>query len=521
MGHGAGGGRPDVPAGGRAAGSRWRRRPPGYHGDGRAERGGNDGLAHVPDAGVSGGARPASNAAATGVRPVPLPAEPAAAAARSPTRGPARTHGRGCRYCWRFVAGTAVTEGSRGQRLRVGRLPRAVRGASRPLPDKDGDPFRSSKRYMSPSEPQPWSAPPELLRGALVDDELDRFKRANLCAYAASRGYHLVRRESKDRGGSRASTASSLLMRHPVTNDKIVLRLDHDGHWTNFSVRDERDNGTIIDFVLRRGTSGLAGVREELRDWAGDLRATPPVPRGRTPTPDQVGRASVCDAYARARVVANDLYLNSRGIRPETLASFRFVGTWRVDIHGDLLFPHRDGVGPDSICGFERKNARFAGFSAGGRKAVWVSNLRDDDDKLVITEAVIDAFSYHQLHPNDRGALRQYLRLFRRASRDATSPRPSHPCRAAPRSWSQQTAISPATTWPKGSGVSPVTHEPCATDHHTVECPHVCRTAALANKGYRRHSHARRPRSRNRVASPPARRTRAPQPDPLIDNYGD
>ncbi len=84
------------------------------------------------------------------------------------------------------------------------------------------------------------------------------------------------------------------------------------------------------------------------------------------------------------------------------LASLRFVDTWRVDIHGDLLFRHRDGVGPESICGFERKNAHFAGFSAGGRKAVWVGNSKDDDDKLVITEAVIDAFSYHQLQPNER-----------------------------------------------------------------------------------------------------------------------
>jgi hypothetical protein len=191
-------------------------------------------------------------------------------------------------------------------------------------------------------------------------------------------------------------------MRHPATDDKIVVRLDRDGHWTYFSVRNDRDNGTIVDFVLRRRASNLAGVREELRAWAGDLRTMFPPARVRPSTADQDGRATVRDAYARARIVANDPYLNSRGIRPETLASRRFAGTWRIHGHGDLLFRHRDGVGAEGVCGFERKNAHFAGFSAGGRKAIWVSNSRDDDDKLVITEAVIDAFSYHQLQPDHR-----------------------------------------------------------------------------------------------------------------------
>ena len=236
-----------------------------------------------------------------------------------------------------------------------------------------------------------------------MDEELDRFKRIDLCAYASGRGYCLIRRETTRGGGTRGSTASSLLMRHPGTDDKIVVRLDRDGHWTYFSVRDDHDNGTIIDFALRRGASGLAHVREELRGWSGDLRA-PSAPRPvryRAMAPEAV-QATVRAAYARAKIVSNHLYLNSRGIRPETLADFRFVATWRMDDRGDLLFPHRDGVGPESICGFERKSAHFAGFSAGGRKAVWVSNSRDGDDKLVITEAVIDAFSYHQFQPDRR-----------------------------------------------------------------------------------------------------------------------
>lgn len=231
-----------------------------------------------------------------------------------------------------------------------------------------------------------------------MDLELDRFKRINLAEYAAGHGYRLVRREPTRSGGSRGSTSASLLLRHPTTDDKIVLRLDVDGHWTYFSVRDDRDNGTIIDFLQRRGVRDLATVREELRRWSGQTRELPPQ-RFRPPEPTRArDRAAVAETFERASIAANHPYLNSRGIRPETLASERFAGAWRVDAAGDLLFPHRDDRG---VCGFERKNARWAGFAAGGTKTVWTSNARAGDSKLVFTEAVIDAFSYHQLNPDE------------------------------------------------------------------------------------------------------------------------
>ena len=235
-----------------------------------------------------------------------------------------------------------------------------------------------------------------------MDEELDRFKRINLCDFAISRGYRLVRREVTRGGGSLGSTASSLLLRHAETDDKIVARIDRDGHWTYFSVRDDRDNGTIIDFVLRRGARSIETVREELRSWAGELRPPAAWFPLRSVSAKEGDRATVRALYERARSVPNHPYLNARGIRPETLTCTRFAGTWRVDDRGDLLFPHRDGPGPKDICGFERKNARFTAFSAGGTKTLWTSNARAGDSRVVITEAVIDAFSYHQLQPGER-----------------------------------------------------------------------------------------------------------------------
>jgi hypothetical protein len=236
---------------------------------------------------------------------------------------------------------------------------------------------------------------------AHMDEELDRFKRINFCEYAVGRGYRLIRREAARGGGSRGSTASSLLLRHSATDDKIVARLDGDGHWTYFSVRNDRDNGTIIDFVLRRGARTLSEARRELRTWAGEIRSPAFLPAVRT-KPVDADRTTIRQVFARASTVADHPYLNSRGLRPEMLTSTRFSGTWRVDTRGDLLFPHFDGSCPENLCGFERKSATFSGFSAGGRKTVWVSNMRPGDDALVITEAVIDAFSYHQLQPSER-----------------------------------------------------------------------------------------------------------------------
>src|ERR1022692_4958391 len=99
----------------------------------------------------------------------------------------------------------------------------------------------------------------------MYDDELDRFKRdIHLVQFAVDRyGYVRDRRES-----SRACH----VLRHEKSDDKIVVRQSPDGHWTYFSVRDGRDNGTIIDFLQERGTRGLRDVREELRRYLGSPR---------------------------------------------------------------------------------------------------------------------------------------------------------------------------------------------------------------------------------------------------------
>jgi hypothetical protein len=92
--------------------------------------------------------------------------------------------------------------------------------------------------------------------------------------------------------------------------------------------------------------------------------------------------------------LSSSVYLESRGIAKAIYTDRRFAQKIRVDDRGNLIFPHFDKAG---VCGFERKNHNFLGFCAGGKKGIWSSNRYATDHRLVVTEAVIDALSYHAL----------------------------------------------------------------------------------------------------------------------------
>jgi hypothetical protein len=103
----------------------------------------------------------------------------------------------------------------------------------------------------------------------MFDPELESFKTSiDLGAYAASRGYVLDRKES---------WRGSAVMRHP-DGDKVMIKRDADRHYVYFSVRDEADHGTIIDFVQHRLRLSLGNLRKELRPWIGKNAEVIPYP---------------------------------------------------------------------------------------------------------------------------------------------------------------------------------------------------------------------------------------------------
>ena len=189
------------------------------------------------------------------------------------------------------------------------------------------------------------------------DTELDVFKREiDLRQFAATLGYEMDRRES---------WRGSTVLR--CGGDKIVVKRNHNGHYVFFSVRDDRDNGTIIDFVQRRQHLNLGAVRQTLRPWIGRPAAALPLfPKLAPASPDRV---QVETAYRHMAKALRHPYLEQVRCVPATLLGApRFAGQVRIDSRGNAVFPHFDGAG---LCGYEIKNQRFTGFAAGGKKGLW------------------------------------------------------------------------------------------------------------------------------------------------------
>ena len=191
------------------------------------------------------------------------------------------------------------------------------------------------------------------------DDELHRFKSdIHFLQYAADRyGYLRDRRES---------SVSSHVLRHPATDDKIVVRKDRDGHWTYFSVRDDRDHGTIVDFVQRRGRHRFARVRPRgAPQWLGTAR---PVPEpSSAPTRRRPRRAGPWPRSLRPRASPPRAPTSTREAfagRPCPTRASPAPGAWIA--RGNVLFAHRDEAG--AVTGFEIKSRGFTGFAAGGTK---------------------------------------------------------------------------------------------------------------------------------------------------------
>jgi hypothetical protein len=224
----------------------------------------------------------------------------------------------------------------------------------------------------------------------MVDSELESFKiNVDLRSYAAGQGYELDRKESW-RGTS--------VMRHPVSHDKVIIKRGMDGHYVYFSVRDDRDNGSIIDFVQFRQGLSLGAVRKELRPWIGQ----PPIAVPAFPALNKTekDRMKVEAAYSRMKDASDGHpYLEQERALPASLLALdRFAGRIRMDDKGNAVFPHFDQQG---LSGYELKNVGFTGFASGGSKALWLSHELVDDQRLVLSEAALDALSHAVLFPDN------------------------------------------------------------------------------------------------------------------------
>lgn len=223
----------------------------------------------------------------------------------------------------------------------------------------------------------------------MSDQELEDFKaEIDLRQYAAFAGYEMDKRES-----SRSST----VMRH-ANGDKIIIKRGGDDHYVYFSVRQDSDNGSIIDFIQNRQCMNLGEVRKELRPWLRKIVSPLPLfPKLEATSKD---RLQVEASYRGTKEALRHPYLESERCLPGfLLSSPRFAGRVRVDNYGNAVFPHFDQNG---LCGYELKNRNFIGFAKGGEKGLWLSQESPGDNRLVFAESAIDALSYAALFPDER-----------------------------------------------------------------------------------------------------------------------
>ena len=217
--------------------------------------------------------------------------------------------------------------------------------------------------------------------------DYSRFKREiNLTRYAAHIGYEI---------DPKKSTRSSVVMRSAA--DKVIISR-RGNIWIYFSVTDERDNGTIINFIENRTGKSISEIGQELQKWIGEGACMPEAKNYVREIEEQAfDPERVRKIFSRCTPAKRHPYLESRGINPAVLQSERFSECIFSDRYGNAAFPHFDDQG---VCGLELKNTDKSLFVRGSRKTLWRSKSRAGDETLVISEAVIDALSHYVLFPS-------------------------------------------------------------------------------------------------------------------------
>jgi hypothetical protein len=202
----------------------------------------------------------------------------------------------------------------------------------------------------------------------------------NLSQYAATQGYELDKKKS---------TRSSLVMRH-TNGDKIIVS-KKGPNWVYFSVSNDSDNGTIVDFIANRTAKTLPEIGRELATWAGGAGTLPvyslPDVQEQVYDPTRITKAFRWMKPAGA----HPYLMNERKIPADVLTHPRFAGRIYQDRYGNIVFPHQDGQG---VCGLELKNTDKGVFMRGSEKALWLGNINPGDTTLTLTEAAIDALSH-------------------------------------------------------------------------------------------------------------------------------
>jgi len=217
------------------------------------------------------------------------------------------------------------------------------------------------------------------------DEELIKFKsEISLFDFARARGF--------------SSRSQSVTGKSSVTmsdgQTKIVVSRKN-GNDVFFDVKNSSIRGSIIDFCKHYFDQNLGEVRKTLRAFISkDVKQ---VNKLKTPTILTESKSDFTDKtldFYALKSCEGSKYLAKRGVQI-------VEDEIRVDVKGNVCFPHYQSSG--AISGWEVKGEGFKGFSSGGKKGFGLIET-GAGESIVISESMLDALSYAQLHTTTVGA---------------------------------------------------------------------------------------------------------------------
>lgn len=204
----------------------------------------------------------------------------------------------------------------------------------------------------------------------------------------------------------------------------LVVFKDQNNQYRYFNRGDSADKGTVVDYYassrnldLSKGSADWKKLYFDMNQFIGyfpeqSARVKPTfVPKAAETVATPVNR------YLDLKPLTNTNYLNSRGLDNRTLNSFEFkdkifnrdfVNNKNGSVYSNTAFPIENQNG---FIGANVRNASFNGIYGARQDGVWMSNVNPNNppSEIFITEAPIDAISYHMLNPVKNEGDRLYV----------------------------------------------------------------------------------------------------------------
>ncbi|HEX8326115.1 MAG TPA: toprim domain-containing protein [Hymenobacter sp.] len=210
-------------------------------------------------------------------------------------------------------------------------------------------------------------------------------------------------------------------------DDTLVVFKGRGGDWMYFNAQDDRDKGSVIDWMKNRVSSDrIAGIAQlpgrnlwqSVNDHFRAYLNLPEAQRPRLDLPPIVETApgeKFHSIYTQhCRPLEDTAYLEGRGITKSTIANPQFAGRilnqlYTVQKEGmpartyvNTAFPaYHEG----RVVGLELKGEGFKGQAPESQftRSLWLSKLPEGRPAavLVVSESALDTLSYAQLHPGE------------------------------------------------------------------------------------------------------------------------